>query len=120
MNTNTIMLKDAHTAPDKLRSNNTKCCRKIQVPVSDIIRHMTLPPSEAAGKLNISVSTLKRRFWEIQNEGRWPVPEVSHRPRIITKTSKMDLFYVVSKKEQDPFVIDDITLCILRCAFGQT
>jgi hypothetical protein len=44
------------------RSGSATTGKKINVPIGDLIRVMILPPSVAAEKLNISVSTLKRRY----------------------------------------------------------
>jgi hypothetical protein len=44
---------------------------KIIIPMGDMIRLLTLPQPIAAQKLKVSVSTLKRRYYELEL-GRWP------------------------------------------------
>jgi hypothetical protein len=45
---------------------------KILIPTSDMIRLFSLPQTTAAQKLNVSISTLKRRFTELDMDGKWP------------------------------------------------
>jgi hypothetical protein len=44
---------------------------KILIPVQDMIRLFSMPQPIAAVKLNVSISTLKRRFYELEME-KWP------------------------------------------------
>lgn len=53
-----------------IRKRKTKK-NKIIIPFRDMIRLLTLPQPIAAKKLKISVSTLKRRYYEL-DMGRWP------------------------------------------------
>ena len=45
--------------------------RKLEVPPRDIEKYLSLTQASAAAKLNISVSTLKRRFYSF-SQSRWP------------------------------------------------
>jgi hypothetical protein len=44
---------------------------KIIIPMKDMIRLFSLPQTVAAKKLNVSISTLKRRFYELEMP-KWP------------------------------------------------
>ena len=50
---------------------------KIRIPLSEMIRYFAMPQHVAAKKLNVSVSTLKRRFYELCIH-RWPSHYMIH------------------------------------------
>lgn len=109
---------DSDDSGDKSPARKTT---KIRLPIHNIIRTMTMPQPMAAKKLGVSISTLKRRYYELKM-GRWPVSNINstlyfeeeevkceHKPKLGTILNKFDL--------EDQKAIDTITEAVLMIAF---
>ena len=119
--------------PPKKISKSSKLCKKskISISVSDLIRVMPLPQTVAAQKLGVSLSTLKRRFYEL-GMGRWPglatsctqqhftdhISEESH-DSYTDSSVKGSLSYVLNGSDIDSTHLDQITLAVLNFTFKQ-
>ncbi|EFC42301.1 hypothetical protein NAEGRDRAFT_80437 [Naegleria gruberi] len=104
---------------------------KIIIATSELVRCMTLPQTVAAKKLKVSLSTLKRRFYEL-SVGRWPSIAPTNEPGSSSKTEedmyvestdatpeqKLSLSFIMNKKEcPESSVIDNLSMVILKVAF---
>ena len=114
---------------------------KIIIATSELVRCMILPQTVAAKKLKVSLSTLKRRFYEL-GIGRWPaVQPASHDKNgqsthqhsdddvsyssmsyvdstDATPEQKLDLTFILHKKDTvEPSVVDNLSMTILKLAF---
>ncbi len=69
--TTTAMMRRSSPSIRKTKKN------KIRIPLSEMIRYFAMPQHIAAKKLNVSVSTLKRRFYELCIH-RWPSHYMIH------------------------------------------
>lgn len=100
---------------------------------------MTLPQSIAAEKLGVSISTLKRRYYELE-WGRWPSNSSSQSDLNESESEsdgeksmdssssdtssqstedKADLSFVLNDNEVSPKELDPTSLKVLQCAFKQ-
>jgi hypothetical protein len=108
--------------PENTRNKEVKRPRssKIKIPLHDIIRCMTIPQPKAALKLKCSLSTLKRRYYEL-DFGRWPVNEtdVNNVEEPVAIEDKMKIETILNDREIIPTRIDVITAKVLQCAFMQ-
>lgn len=101
--------------------------QKKEIPVHDILRVMAYPQPIASKILNVSISTLKRRYYEL-NFGRWPINSATFddEQRLEMKTfsnkSLKDnkISSIINLHEQHENCIDDITAKILNCVFKST
>ncbi|KAL0490423.1 transposase [Acrasis kona] len=114
------------TAIDIGTKLSKKACRKrkriIDTPNHQIVCNLVLPPAKAAQKLGMSVSTLKRRFSEIDEEGTWPTSHSKDDSPIedkITKfgTNSLSICKILNSKQKSIKQLDEITQSVLRCAF---
>ncbi|KAF0974633.1 hypothetical protein FDP41_006107 [Naegleria fowleri] len=110
---------------------------KISLKASDLIRVMALPQSMAAKELGVSLSTLKRRFYDLKM-GRWPglanPTGYSHYCSSLTSDStsvnsndssssnlsrKAELSYIMNPTNLDESYLDQIALAVLNISFKQ-
>lgn len=108
-----------------------KVKKEIKIPVHDILRVMAYPQPIAAKILNVSISTLKRRYYKL-NFGRWPINSASFddeqklEMNIFSKKNLKDslkdnsISSIINSQDQDEAYIDDITQKILKCVFELT
>ncbi len=87
----------------------------------DIIRTMALPQKVAARLLNVSLSTLKRRYYEL-GWGRWPINSGNSEQAnkfINTISLKKDKISDILNESEIENVteIEPLTMKILKCAF---
>lgn len=103
---------------------NKKHGLKIDIPVDNILIMMIFPQHIAANLLGVSLSTLKRRYYQLNN-GRWPnykdkkslvqIDEIlSCR---LKERDKLKVEDVVSKYNIDEKTIDNRTSKIISLAF---
>ncbi|KAL9652609.1 hypothetical protein ABK040_015572 [Willaertia magna] len=121
----------------KRKEYRKKNKNKIEIPIHDIIRVLNLSQAEAATKLKVSLSTLKRRYYEL-DMGRWPANILTHcnghthqsnyntQTSQLTpdssnncKTDKCSLKYLLNEKEVDSNYIDVVSLIVLNLSFKQ-
>ncbi|KAL0484607.1 hypothetical protein AKO1_003437 [Acrasis kona] len=118
------MFKFKIPRPNNLNDSTSKGGKRIHIPMHELIRHMNLPPSIAAYKLKVSVSTLKRRFWEVHEGKQWPISENDPRFRqhdeIHKQTRKGSLLSLLNSVNIEEKYIDEATECILDFAFRAT
>lgn len=91
------------------------------ISICDIIRYMTIRQDIAADKLGISVSTLKRRYYEL-DVGRWPVNSTYDNKWIYctecTTHNKGDILHILNTRcNHAAEKVDTLTLKILSVAF---
>ncbi|KAL9647134.1 hypothetical protein ABK040_004850 [Willaertia magna] len=133
-NSGSTLMKQSKPKREKLsggveKKKRKKAKNRIEIPVHDLIRVMNLPQTEAATKLHVSLSTLKRRFYEL-GMGRWPANLLTHSGNnnnshssspIIHEpcTDKRSLNFLLNEKEEDSNYIDVVSLMILNLSFKQ-
>ncbi|KAL9657124.1 hypothetical protein ABK040_002749 [Willaertia magna] len=105
---------------------------KILISTPDLIRCMVLPQTLAAKKLNVSLSTLKRRYYEL-GIGRWPSMQTTNEEILenhsnivnyvnktdATSEEKLSLSFLLNKKNVETTMIDNVSAVILKVAFSQ-
>jgi hypothetical protein len=96
---------------------------KIKLGRYDILRVLMYPQPVAAKELGVSISTLKRRYYEL-GMTRWPVANAVYEsdaemPARKTKQSnKLELSFILNKKNTEPRTrLDAITNKMLQCVF---
>lgn len=90
---------------------------KILIPECDIIRHMILPQPLAAEKLGVSISTLKRSYYEMTgHRKRWPVNAPSSSCGDVYE--KGDIRYILGREKENCKYLDNMTMTILDVTFG--
>jgi hypothetical protein len=82
----------------------------------DIVRYMVLPQPDVAPKLGVSLSTLKRRYYEL-GVGRWPVNSMYRPPSIICGVEKMYICNILNDYSMHECDIDHLTCMVLTAAF---
>ncbi|KAG2382275.1 hypothetical protein C9374_005477 [Naegleria lovaniensis] len=107
---------------------------KIDIPLNELIRFMTLPQSVAAKKLNVSLSTLKRRYYELVSEfegskdtkAKWPsMPTNYHElsstsEEAIPTEQKGSLQYILNRYDaHDNTFVDSLSMTVLNFSFKQ-
>ncbi|KAF0981106.1 hypothetical protein FDP41_012894 [Naegleria fowleri] len=107
---------------------------KIDIPLNELIRFMTLPQSVAAKKLNVSLSTLKRRYYELVSEfegskdtkAKWPsMPTNYHElsstsEEAIPPEQKGSLQYILNRYDaHDNTFVDSLSMTVLNFSFKQ-
>lgn len=113
----------------KSKSNKTQHDKKnkIKIPICHIISLMTIPQRIAADLLGVSISTLKRRYYELEI-GRWPVNSGNsideenvheYRKNQIVRQLNPSLYDIINEKDYDANYIDPVTTKVLNCAFKQ-
>jgi hypothetical protein len=116
---NTWFRKSSGTSRSRVSKQPKK--NKIIIPIPALISLMTLPQPTAAKKLGVSISTLKRRFYEL-SWGRWPVSSVGEEePEIFDCTVKTKSIDAIINKtnSEDTVSLDPLTVTVLQCAFKQ-
>src|SRR3989338_3125777 len=98
---------------DCIMKRKNKKSSYIKIPVHDIVRVMTLPQPIAAQTLGVSISTLKRRFYELQF-GRWPNIELDAQS-VPTQKPKKGLNALLNEHQDEEANIDNITMKVLHC-----
>jgi hypothetical protein len=117
------------TVPIKIERKKSKkgICKKnkISLPVSKIVQYMTLPQPLAAKIMGVSISTLKRRYYEC-SFGRWPINSANgefgeefERAHELPNEEKLRLRNIVNTTDADPMILDTLTAKVLKCAFTQ-
>ncbi|KAL9654057.1 hypothetical protein ABK040_011601 [Willaertia magna] len=91
---------------------------KINIPTSDIIRVMMLPQVIAAQKLDVSLSTLKRRFYEL-GIGRWPGLQQIETNSATLPQNKASLSFILNDMNSETTQLDPVSLSILSFSFKQ-
>ncbi|KAL0485944.1 hypothetical protein AKO1_001700 [Acrasis kona] len=99
---------------------------KISIPVHDIVRYLTLPQPLVADRLGVSISTLKRRYYEL-HFGRWPVNSSNGdngcdflSSKQLSSADKTRMANLLNDRPAlDERTIDQLTLKVLQCAFTQ-
>jgi hypothetical protein len=77
--------------------------------------HFQYPLKEAADRLNVSQSTLKRRYWEMYGKQTpWPYGSNGAKKKIVLKTS---ILYLVNDSSVPATVLDRETLNVLYATF---
>jgi hypothetical protein len=97
---------------------------KITIPIHDIVRFMTVPQPLVAKKLGVSISTLKRRYYEL-HFGRWPInssngdvsSEEYSREQMLTHQEKVQISNMVNEEAHDEKFIDPLSSKVLQLAF---
>jgi hypothetical protein len=110
----------------KTKKSTTKKTKsnKIKIPVYDIIRHMTIPQPMAAEQLGVSISTLKRRYYEL-DWGRWPINSANGdenekefiASKNLSSQDKLKIENIINERNTDEAIIDPLTMKILNCTF---
>ncbi|EFC39882.1 predicted protein [Naegleria gruberi] len=83
---------------------------RITITKEDMSRYFNAPQVMAARLLNVSVSTLKRRFYEMY-EGRWPYQKMP------TQERKKTIWYYINEEDEPEKNISDHSLRVLNLAF---
>nr|CAG4711720.1 unnamed protein product [Naegleria fowleri] len=112
------------TRISKYACQKSKKKSKINIPVFELIRVMALPQTSAAQVLGVSLSTLKRRYYEL-GIGRWP-GQIANNPKEIEKATesspekKVQLSFLLNGEDVEARQIDQITWSILNFTFKQS
>ncbi|KAL9654041.1 hypothetical protein ABK040_011585 [Willaertia magna] len=134
MSTNSSTVSSSNGISKKKKTKRNK----IDIPLHDLIRYMTLPQSVAAKKLNVSLSTLKRRYYELvmeiegsnseisNNKVKWPsMPTNYHELSVATEDSvpsekKGSLKYILNRYDaHDNTHVDSLSMTVLNFSFKQ-
>ncbi|KAG2382289.1 hypothetical protein C9374_005491 [Naegleria lovaniensis] len=120
----TVTSSSPPTRISKYACQKSKKKSKINIPVFELIRVMALPQTSAAQVLGVSLSTLKRRYYEL-GIGRWPGQIANDTKEIekATETSpeeKVKLSFLLNGEDIDARQIDQITWSILNFTFKQS
>jgi hypothetical protein len=86
--------------------------KMIHIDSKEMERLFIYPQPEAAKRLGVSLSTLKRRFYETHQGKRWPY---SHFKKIL---KKRNISYIVHSRMKPTKQLDPHTLNILKKAFN--
>lgn len=98
---------------------------KLSIPLQRIVQYLVEPQPYAAEKLNVSISTLKRRYKELE-VGRWPVNSTYADDTTRTKASittltqqdKLKVENLVNESDiDDESEVDRLTRFVLGVAF---
>jgi hypothetical protein len=114
-NTSSNMIHSS-SSPSVLGKNNNlsyspRNKRQIHLEKHDIEQLFSFPQPEAAKKLGVSLSTLKRRFYETHGKIRWPYCAIKK------QCKKRSLSYVINAKNKPTKLLDPHTISILKKAF---
>lgn len=104
------------SSPSVLGKNNSlsyspRNKRQIHLEKHEIEQFFSYPQPEAAKKLGVSLSTLKRRFYETHGKIRWPYCAIKK------QCKKRSLSYVMNAKNKPTKLLDPYTISILKKAF---
>ncbi|KAG2373422.1 hypothetical protein C9374_012161 [Naegleria lovaniensis] len=137
-NSSSSGIKKQHKSNTLSQKGSSKS--KISLSASDLIRVMALPQSMAAKELGVSLSTLKRRFYDLKM-GRWPglanPTGFSHYCSSLASDSssvhsndalssssanhsrKAELSYIMNPTNLEESYLDQIALAVLNISFKQ-
>ena len=87
---------------------------KYQISEQEIKQYFKYSQAQAATMLNISVSTLKRRFYQMGMGRRWP-----HNNQGSTLANKVSISQLINLRDVDAREFDSQTEAFLRVAFSQ-
>ena len=110
-----------HNRPEDPTTMNKVAKRKrgkkmIPISIEQLEANFHYPQPEAAKRLGVSVSTLKRRFYEVHGGSmRWPY---SDRKRTTT-TKRNTIAYILNKDEKPATYLDNQTLFHLHMVFSK-
>lgn len=105
-----------------IKKKKTRCEKKIKIPAHELVRMMMFPQPLAAEMLSVSISTLKRRYYEIGMK-RWPITSASYDGRAmpVHDTSrikdKMAVSFLLNDSEEDSREVTGVTTKMLGCIF---
>ncbi|KAL9641457.1 hypothetical protein ABK040_013382 [Willaertia magna] len=92
-------------------SDVAKQTHKINITRVEMSKYFNAPQTLAARLLGVSVSTLKRRYYEMY-KGRWPYQSLSNKER------KKTIWFYVNEEEYSEKFISKETITILNKAFN--
>jgi DNA-binding transcriptional regulator YiaG len=106
------------TTTNKKKQKNRHSRKQIYISERQIKAHFIFSQPEAARRLGVSLSTLKRRFYEL-NGGcggtmKWPYSEIKK------IAAKRTIKYILNEREKDATIIDEYTRMVLLKAFQST
>ena len=108
---------DSHNKISK-RKNGKGRKRKFEISREELEKYFKYSQSKAAALLNVSVSTLKRRFYQLDMGKRWPY---NSNPERTTWTNSIMISCLLHEKDiEDPRIIDHKTWFALQEAFSRT
>ncbi|KAL9642977.1 hypothetical protein ABK040_010669 [Willaertia magna] len=91
--------------------NQSQKSSKINITKEEMSKYFNAPQVLAARLLNVSVSTLKRRYYEMF-KGRWPYQSLSNTER------KKSIWFYVNEEDHPEKLIPNETLMVLQKAFS--
>jgi len=78
----------------------------------DIEKYFSFPQPKAAKLLGVSLSTLKRRFYDTHKGSRWPYSGIKKQAK------KRSIAYIMNQKNKPVKLLDPHTLHTLKKAFA--
>ncbi|KAL0485986.1 hypothetical protein AKO1_012293 [Acrasis kona] len=97
MTTHTKSFTFVDSCPTSIKKKSKS--RRVQVDTKQILECMHLSQNEACKELNISLSTLKRRYYEL-NIGKWPNHKQDSKQKP-NGVNKADISFIMNKHEPD-------------------
>jgi len=79
--------------------------------LEEMRKYFKYPQPEAAKRLGVSLSTLKRRFYALNMGKRWPYYQ------FVKVQRKRHLNYILNKQNKPEKLIDNHTIHVLKLAF---
>jgi hypothetical protein len=104
------------TKRGKRRHSGCSKAIRIRIPKYDIVRLMTIRQDIAAVKLGVSLSSLKRRYYEL-NLGRWPIYSSYILAPELHGVEKMYICNILGEEVEDERTINSLTIKVLQAAF---
>ncbi len=98
----------------KTRYNSGKSSpsdKKIVIDLKEMKKYYYYPQPTAAKLLGVSLSTLKRRYYEVVGDKRWPYPDMK---RLL---KKRNISYIVHDTDKPTKQLDPHTIHVLKKAF---
>jgi hypothetical protein len=92
-------------------SSSSMTSRTIHIDKEQIEKYFSLPQPSAAKKLGVSLSTLKRRFYETHGGTRWPYCGIKKAMK------KRTVKYILNTKNKPTKLLDPHTIHTLALAF---
>jgi len=114
VNKRSTVKRDNHTRRFNKSSPVSPSEKKIMIDKKQMERYYYYPQPTAAKLLGVSLSTLKRRYYEIVGHRRWPYPDMK---RLLKKKT---ISYIVHDKDKPTKQLDPHTLHVLKKAFSQS
>jgi hypothetical protein len=113
------------TNKNKIQKKKSKA-NKIKIPFHDIVRFLNVPQNIVAEKLGCSISTLKRRYYELQCGQRWPINSANSdtgkeflESLKLSNEEKSKIKTILNQHEVESDFVDPLTMKVLQCAFVQ-